>query len=228
MRTCVCIVCCQGADQAAHAGARLLLLTRPPHHTPHTTPNSSQQYVVETRFVGEKEMGTAGAEIVDIKVDDLCVTPDCWRACVCFCTAPAPALARSLSVVCSMRRARMHSCIHAHKHSCIHALRGGGAAACTHPCSPHARRRRVCCARRQPPTGPCGGRGRAWTPLPRWHRCARAERCCGGCCGGCSRRRRHAWGTLPRSAQRTSQHSLLAGACTACLPTSSQQAVRMM
>jgi hypothetical protein len=73
-------VCCQGADQTAHAGARLLLLTRPPHHTPQ--PNSSQQYVVETRFVGEKEMGTAGAEIVDIKVGDLCVTPHCWRACV--------------------------------------------------------------------------------------------------------------------------------------------------
>jgi hypothetical protein len=38
------------------------------------------QYVVETRFVGEKEMGVAGAEIVDIKdrvVDVAAPGPTC-------------------------------------------------------------------------------------------------------------------------------------------------------
>jgi hypothetical protein len=29
--------------------------------------SSALQYVVETRFVGEKEMGVAGAEIIDTK-----------------------------------------------------------------------------------------------------------------------------------------------------------------
>jgi hypothetical protein len=38
------------------------------------------QYVVETRFVGEKEMGVAGAEIVDVKdrvVDVAAPGPTC-------------------------------------------------------------------------------------------------------------------------------------------------------
>jgi hypothetical protein len=42
--------------------------------------HSLLQYVVETRFVGEKEMGVAGAEIVDVKdrvVDVAAPGPTC-------------------------------------------------------------------------------------------------------------------------------------------------------
>ncbi len=52
-----------------------MLLVLPP-----SLPFALLQYVVETRFVGEKEMGVAGAEIVDVKdrvVDVAAPGPTC-------------------------------------------------------------------------------------------------------------------------------------------------------
>lgn len=55
------------------------------------------QYVVETRFVGEKEQGVAGAEIVGVKeriVDQAAPGPACLAnagMCCCCCRLPGSA-----------------------------------------------------------------------------------------------------------------------------------------